>query len=132
MAISSFVAKKTDRYVFTIQLQGCRFKGFKPREWHCGCVALFDEQSQTLTDIDSSSRIMTHHMNIDSRSPVWEAKKPVFEHRAGVAFDQALGNDGLTRTLVCSARVDTLCLYHLTGTGSLKHLVERNTAFING
>lgn len=50
---------------------------------------------------------MTHHMNIDSRSHVWEAKEPVFEHRAGAAIDQALGNDGFTRMLVCSAKVDT-------------------------
>ena len=54
--------------------------------------------------LTSVGRIMTHYMNTDSRSHVWEAKEPIFEHRAGVAIDQALGNHGLTRMLVCSAK----------------------------
>ena len=68
----------------------------------------YEEQSQRLISIDSASRIIIHAMQIGSRSPIWEAKEPIFEHRADVVIDEALSNHGLTRMLICSAKIDTL------------------------
>ena len=75
---------------------------------------LFDGESQNLSSVDSSSRVMTHRLSRQQK--FWEAADIVFDHRTGVTVDQILSNKGHTRFLVCSANSDQL--YSITPNGS--------------
>lgn len=65
-----------------------------------------NEESHTLSSIDSSSRIMVHRLV--RREDSWDSGEALLDHRAGVAVDQVLSNKGSTRLLVCTAKKDTL------------------------
>jgi len=74
----------------------------------------FNAESQILSSIDSSSRVITHKLVRQQKA--WEAIKGVFDHRADVAVDQFLSNRGNTRILLCSAKTDVL--FSITPNGS--------------
>ena len=65
-----------------------------------------EEESQVLSSIDSSSRIMAHQLARQQQG--WGVTKVLFDHRAGVAVDQVLTNSACTHLLVCTAKRDTL------------------------
>ena len=66
----------------------------------------FEERSQTISSIDSSSRIMIHKLERENRSMV--ANEVLFDHRADTAVGQLVCQKGLKHVLVCSAKSDTL------------------------
>lgn len=66
----------------------------------------FDEKTNLLSSVDSSSRVVIHKLIFQSND--WDVEEACFDHRAGVAVDQILFTDGFTRTLICSAKADTL------------------------
>lgn len=67
---------------------------------------LFDDESQTLTSADSSSRVMTHKLVRQHKG--WETGETVFDKQDGIAVEQLLSNKGHTQLLVSSANADTL------------------------
>jgi WD40 repeat protein len=66
----------------------------------------FEEESQTLSSIDSSSRIMIHKLTHQPRSMV--ADEVLFDYRADMAVGQLVCETGLHRVLVCSTKSDML------------------------
>jgi WD40 repeat protein len=75
---------------------------------------VFDDESQTLTSADSSSRVMTHKLVRQMKE--WRTGDALLDHRVGVAIVQVLANQGNSHLLVSSAEQDTLWL--LTPHGS--------------
>lgn len=65
-----------------------------------------DEESSTLSSTDSSSRVMVHRLERQTKG--WHVHAPVFDHRIGVSVHQVLSNRGSTRLLVSSTTSDTL------------------------
>jgi WD40 repeat protein len=66
----------------------------------------FDDKSQIISSIDSSSRVMSHRLV--HKGMYWEVAEPVFDFLAGVTIEQLLCDEGHTRILVTSARSDVL------------------------
>lgn len=66
----------------------------------------FERESQTLSSIDSSSRIMIHRLTHQPQSMV--ATEILFDHRADMAVGQLVCETGLHRILICSATSDML------------------------
>lgn len=65
-----------------------------------------DEDNQIVISVDHSSRVMAHRLAIGQQG--WEASKPLFDHREGVAVNQVLCNSAFTRLLMSTAQKDTL------------------------
>ncbi len=65
-----------------------------------------EEESQILSSIDSSSRIMAHKLARRQRG--WAVTEVLFSLRVGVVVDQVLSNNTSTRVLVCTTKKDTL------------------------
>ena len=63
-------------------------------------------ESQILSSIDSSSRVMAH--KLARRQQGWVAIDILLGHRVGVVVDQVLSNGASTRFLVCTKKKDTL------------------------
>lgn len=66
----------------------------------------FEEDSHTLSSIDSSSRIMVHRLTRELQSMV--VNEVLFDYRADMAVVQLVCGKGLHRILVCSAISDML------------------------
>ncbi len=66
----------------------------------------FDDESQTLSSTDLSSRVMTY--KLIRQQNFWRVDEAVLDHHIGVAVDQLLCNRGYTRMLVCTANTDSL------------------------
>ena len=66
----------------------------------------YEVESQTLSSIDSSSRIMIHQLIWQGQT--LDAQNVLFEYRASTAIAQIICNKGLSRILICSARDDSL------------------------
>ena len=66
----------------------------------------FDEKTNLLSSVDSSGRVVIHKLIRPSGD--WGVEEACFDHRAGVTVDQILFTEGYTRTLICSAKADTL------------------------
>ena len=69
-------------------------------------ILSFEPESRILSSADSSSRTMSHKLNVQQKC--WKAVKTTFDHRFGVAVDQVLSNSGNTRILVSSTRKTVL------------------------
>ncbi|MCJ1401865.1 hypothetical protein MMC11_005082 [Xylographa trunciseda] len=84
-------------------------------------LSLFlEEQSQVLSSVDSSSRVMAHKLT--RRQKGWEAAEVLFDHRAGVAVHQVLSNSTSTRLLVCTAEKDILWSIGTSGNTVIREL----------
>ena len=66
----------------------------------------FNNQSNILTSVDTSSRVMGHKLSPQDKA--WKAVKTSVDYRLGVAVDQVLSNEKGTRVLVSSAGKDVL------------------------
>jgi WD40 repeat protein len=66
----------------------------------------FDDKSQIISSIDSSSRVMSHRLV--RQGVYWEVDDTVFDFRAGVTIEQLLCDEGHKRLLVTSATSDVL------------------------
>ena len=66
----------------------------------------FENESQTLSSIDSSSRIMIH--KLASHHDSFVTTELLFDHRAATAVSQVLCDKGSRHALVCSTESDTL------------------------
>ncbi len=103
-----FFGAKEDGSVYLYEK--IRFGRFKKLFSHAEGVSIvsrcFDDKSQLLSSLDSSSRVRIHRLL--RRPENLEFGEPIFDHRAGVAVDQLLFNEGHARILVCSAIDDTL------------------------
>ncbi|KAH0562634.1 hypothetical protein GP486_002685 [Trichoglossum hirsutum] len=111
-----FFCGKDDRSVYLYETKSARQsqKLFSHANGTSVVFLSFSPQTQILSSIDSSSRVMTH--KLVRQQKVWEAVKDVFDYRTGVAVDQLLSNGGNTRILLCSAQKDML--FSTTPTGS--------------
>ena len=67
---------------------------------------IFEEESHTLSSIDSSSRIMIHRLTRQHQSMV--ANEILFDYRADTAVGQLICEKGLNHVLICSANSDML------------------------
>ena len=65
-----------------------------------------DDDSLTVSSIDSSSRLMTHRLSRGLKS--WNTSHAMLDHRIGISVQQLLSNKGHTRLLVSSFGRDTL------------------------
>ena len=77
----------------------------------------FNNQSNILSSVDASSRVMSHKLSPQDKS--WKAVKPSVDHRLGVAADQVLSNEKGTRVLVSSASKVVLYLIALDGSSTM-------------
>ena len=66
----------------------------------------YNNETQILISVDTSSRIMTH--KIVYRQLQWQAAELIFDHRVGIAVQQVLSNKTSTRILVSTAAKDEL------------------------
>jgi WD40 repeat protein len=66
----------------------------------------FDNGSEMLISVDSSSRVMMHKLSC--KNGVWRASKPSFDLRVGVAVEQVLSNGECGRILICSSQKASL------------------------
>ncbi|TGO27826.1 hypothetical protein BPAE_0036g00370 [Botrytis paeoniae] len=69
-------------------------------------VLYFEDQSFTLTSIDSSSRIMIHKLVREDRLIL--AGENILDYRADVAVSQLVCQPGLQHILICSTQLDML------------------------
>lgn len=65
-----------------------------------------NEESQIVTSIDHSSRVMAHGLACGQQG--WESNEILFDHRAGVTVDQVLTNNASDRLLMCTTLKDML------------------------
>ncbi|MCJ1385693.1 hypothetical protein MMC17_008816 [Xylographa soralifera] len=82
---------------------------------------VLEEESQILSSIDSSSRIMAHRLARYQQS--WEVSEVLFDYRAGVAVDQVLSNGALSRILLCTNKKDILWSIETNGNTLVKELL---------
>ncbi|TVY68623.1 Vegetative incompatibility protein HET-E-1, partial [Lachnellula suecica] len=77
---------------------------------HAGGVSIvslqYDDESETLTSIDDSSRILSHRISHPQKG--FTSPEKIFDQRASDSVEQLLSNAGHTRLLISSAEKDTL------------------------
>jgi WD40 repeat protein len=66
----------------------------------------FEDQSQTIVSVDTSSRTMIHRLTRQGHS--MSATQVLFDYRTHVAVGQVVCQPGLQRILICSAKYDML------------------------
>ena len=103
-----FFAGKEDGSVYVYDID----TGLQTRELfsHAHGISIvylhYEGQSRTITSVDSSSRIMIHRLDVQSRNLT--VTEILFDYRTYVAVGQVLYQPGLQRVLVCSAISDIL------------------------
>ena len=83
----------------------------------------FDDKTNLLSSVDSSSRVVIRRLFYQSDE--WDVEEACFDHRAGVAVDQLLYTEGHTRILICSAMADTLWEVDIKAPDG-NHLIQTN------
>lgn len=68
----------------------------------------FEKESQTLSTVDSSSRILIHQLARVNQYQAMIVNEVLFDYRADAAIGQLICCQGLRRILVCSATSDVL------------------------
>ena len=69
---------------------------------------MIHSESNVITSVDSSSRIIAQRLVLDDESTTWKTGEILFDRRAVTAVEQVLLNPYCTRLLICTSERDTL------------------------
>ena len=117
--ITSLACPKKDKYMFCGKENGSVYvyeinsgRQVERLFGHAEGVSIlslqFEDKSQTIISVDSSSRIRVHNLFLEKHG--WTARAAFFDHRVGIAVTQVLINSDNTRLLVSTVKCDTLWL----------------------
>ncbi len=119
-----FFCGKEDGAVYLHETStGAEIKLFRHADGVAILSLYFDDKTNLISSIDSSSRLSIHRLR--HLEDHWDVEEACFDHRAGVAVDQLLFTDGCTRALICSSKADTLWTIDINAPNG-NHIIKAN------